>query len=270
VGDSSLESVLRRDRIVFAAALAVVTLLAWAYVVYLYFQMKMGGMDMSGFRMAVTAAGMVMTPAFQPWSGSEFVFTVIMWVVMMIGMMTPSAAPIILLYARVGRQAAGQGKPFASTAWFASGYVFAWTAFAFAATTAQWGLDRAALLTPMMSTASTVAGSIILIAAGAYQWTPLKNRCLSHCQSPLQFIFQHGGFRSDVLGSLQLGTRHGVYCVGCCWAIMALLFVVGVMNVLWIAVIAIVVLAEKLFPAGRFVSRIAGAGFVLAGLWLLM
>src|SRR5687767_13196913 len=150
--------------------------------------MNMRGMDMTGFRMAATAAGMVMAPAFQAWTATEFAFTLAMWIIMMIGMMTPSAAPIILLYARVGRQAANQGEPFASTGWFASGYILAWSGFSLAATVVQWALDRAALITPAMATASAALGSLVLLAAGIYQWTPLKNKCLVHCQSPLQFL----------------------------------------------------------------------------------
>lgn len=261
---------LRRDRFVVLAALGTVTVLSWAYIIVLALQMNMGSMDTSGFRMAVTATGMVMTPAFQPWTGTEFVFTVAMWAIMMVGMMTPSAAPIILLYARIGRQAAAQGKPFASTGWFVSGYVLVWTAFSLAATSAQWGLDRAAMLTPAMTSSSTVLGSIVLIAAGAYQWTPFKNRCLTQCQSPLQFILQNGGFRRNSFDSLRLGVRHGAYCLGCCWALMALLFVGGVMNVLWIAVLAVLVLVEKVIPAGHFIPRAAGAMLVFAGIWLLL
>ncbi len=131
------------------------------------------------------------------------------------------------------------------------------------------GADRAALLNSMMEGTSNLFGGIVLIAAGFYQWTPLKDACLSQCQAPLHFIQRHGGFRRDAAGSLALGARHGAYCVGCCWALMALLFVGGVMNVLWIATLAILLLAEKLIPAGRLISRISGAGFVAGGAWLL-
>jgi predicted metal-binding membrane protein len=267
---AAIETVLRRDRLFVAAALGTATALAWVYVIHLASEMDMGGMEMSGFRMAMTAAGMVMRPALQPWTGPEFLFTAAMWVVMMIGMMTPSAAPIILLYARVGRQAATEGKPFASTWWFVVGYLLAWTGFSLAATAAQWGLDRAALLTPRMASASEVLGGIVLIAAGVYQFSPLKNKCLTECQSPIQFIQRSGGFRRDPLGSARMGVSHGTYCVGCCWALMALLFVGGVMNVLWISAITILVLAEKIMPAGRLVPRIAGAAFLLAGVSLLV
>ena len=267
--DTALELVLRRDRVVVAAALIALTALAWAYVVWLADDMRMGGMDMTGYRMIPAGQGL-MAPNEWPWQPVEFGYVFLMWVVMMIGMMTPSAAPIILIYANVGRKAALDGKPFAATAWFAGGYLLAWAAFSLAATVAQWALDRAALLTPTMEGASRVFGGVVLLAAGIYQWTPLKNACLSRCQSPLVFIQRQGGFRRDAAGSLLLGLKHGAYCVGCCWALMALLFVGGLMNVLWIAAIAILVLAEKIIPAGRLITRIGGLGLVAAGAWLLI
>ena len=267
--DTTLEAVLRRDRLIVIAALSAITLLAWADLVWLANDMAMGGMDMTGFRMIPAGRGWMM-PTDAPWKAFEFGYVFLMWAVMMIGMMTPSAAPMILLYARVGRQAVAQGKPFAASAWFAAGYLLAWSVFSLAATAAQWGFDRAALLTPMMESASNVLGGILLIAAGIYQWTPLKDACLSGCQSPLTFIMRHGGFRADPSGALSLGFRHGLYCIGCCWALMVLLFVGGVMNLLWIAVLAILVLAEKVLPFGRAIAHVAGIAFVAAGVWLIV
>jgi predicted metal-binding membrane protein len=285
MSDSAIESVFRRDRAVVVAALAAITALAWGYTVWLANGMDMAGMEMAGTGMGGGAAapampgmksgigagmGAAIAPGLRPWAPADFAFMLAMWVAMMVGMMTPSAAPMILIYARVGRQAAGQGKPLAATGWFAGGYLLAWAMFSLAATAGQWGLERVALLTPAMAGASRGFGGIVLIAAGLYQWTPWKDACLKHCQAPLMFIQRHGGFRRDASGSLAIGFRHGLYCVGCCWALMALLFVGGVMNVLWIAAIAIFVLAEKLAPGGRLLTRIAGAGFVAAGLWLLL
>jgi predicted metal-binding membrane protein len=269
VNDSALQTVLRRDRTIVVAALAVLTALAWAYVLWLADDMRMGGMDMAGFRMVPAGRGLMMA-AEDPWEAVEFVFVFAMWAVMMVGMMTPSAAPMILLYARVARQAAAQGKPLAATAWFVGGYLAMWTTFSLAATFAHWGLDRALLLTPMMASASLQLGGAVLIASGLYQWTPLKDVCLRQCQAPWLFIQRHGGFRRDGAGSLALGARHGLYCIGCCWALMALLFVGGVMNVLWIAALTILVLAEKVVPAGRLISRTAGAGLLAAGAWLVI
>src|SRR5271168_2554276 len=182
--DTALEAALRRDRVIVLAALAVLTALAWADLVWLADDMAMGGMDMTGFRMIPAGQGLMM-PASAPWQPIEFGYVFAMWVVMMIGMMTPSVAPMILIYARIGRQAATQGKPFAASGWFAGGYLLAWTAFSLVATSAQWALERLALLTPMMESASRIVGAVVLIVAGLYQWTPLKDACLSYCRSPL-------------------------------------------------------------------------------------
>jgi len=267
--DTALETVLRRDRVIVIAALAALTILAWADLVWLANDMAMDGMDMTGFRMIPAGQGLMM-PASAPWQPIEFGYVFLMWVVMMIGMMTPSVAPMILIYARVARHAASTGKPFAASGWFAAGYLLAWIAFSALATMAQWALERAALLTPMMESASNVLGAIVLILAGLYQWTPLKEACLSYCRSPLAFIQSQGGFRREPAGALALGFRHGIYCIGCCWALMALLFVGGIMNLLWIATLAILVLVEKVVPFGKIAARAAGLAFIAAGLLLLM
>lgn len=266
--DAAIEAVLRRDRAIVAAALVILTVLAWAYVWWLAADMEMGGMDMSGFRMIPAGMGLMM-PANAPWTAMEFAFVFAMWAVMMIGMMTPSAAPMILIYARVGRQAAQQGRPLAASAYFAAGYLVTWIGFALAASSAQWALERSALLTPTMVGASDFFGGAVLIGAGVYQWTPLKDVCLRQCQAPWLFIARHGGFRPGAMGALALGMRHGAYCIGCCWALMALLFIGGVMNVAWIAAIALLVLAEKVVPAGRVISCTAGAVFLASGAWLI-
>ena len=265
---AALEALLRRDRAIVVAALIVLTALAWSYLLWLVADMTMSGMDMSGFRMVPAGIGL-MKPAIAPWNAIEFALVFAMWAVMMIGMMTPSAAQMILLYARVGGQTANTNKAMAATWWFTAGYLLVWTAFAFAATFVQWVLERESLLTPAMAASGGVFGGIVMIAAGLYQWLPLKDACLRQCQAPWLFIQRHGGIRSDARGSLMLGARHGMYCVGCCWVLMALLFVGGVMNVLWIAAITIFVLAEKVVPAGRALSRIAGLGFLAWGAWLL-
>jgi predicted metal-binding membrane protein len=188
---------------------------------------------------------------------------------MMAGMMIPSAAPMILLYARVGRQAVAQHKPFAATGWFAGGYLLAWAIFSFLAALLQAGLSHAALLTPMMTSASNVMGGGILIAAGLYQWSSWKYACLADCRAPLAFIQKHGGFRRRALPSLGLGLRHGFLCIGCCWALMLLLFIGGIMNIVWIAGLAILVLFEKLLTDGRNVSRVIGLTLIIAGILLV-
>ena len=217
--------------------------------------------DMPGMSMAA--------PGFSPWTFTHAVFMFAMWAVMMVGMMAPSAAPMVLIYTQVARQAKTLGKPFASALWFTGGYLLAWTGFAAVATACQYALERAALLSPTMASASKWLGAALLLAVGLYQWAPIKERCLTQCRSPLSFVQTHGGFKSTAIGSLRLGLLHGVYCIGCCWALMALLFVGGVMNLLWIVSIAIVVLAEKLAPGGRYVARAAGLLAIVAGATML-
>jgi len=264
---SALEVILRRERLIIVASLIMLTALAWFDLVWLANDMEMGGMDMSGYRM-IPAGQALMMPASASWQPIEFAYVFVMWVVMMIGMMTPSVTPMILVYARVRRQAM-ESQPFASVAWFAGGYFLAWIAFSVVATSLQWALERAALLTPMMASANNIVGGILLILAGLYQWTPLKDACLWQCQAPLGFILSHGGFKKTATGSLTLGLRHGAYCLGCCWALMVLLFALGVMNLFWIAALAILVLLEKVVPSGRGIARIAGLAFFASGVWML-
>lgn len=264
MSEVAVENVLRRDRAIVIFCLAAITALAWGYTVWLAENMHMGGTHGQAMEM-----GALLAPVFKPWTAAHFIVMFVMWTVMMVGMMLPSVAPMILLYARVGRLAALQGKPLAGTSFFAGGYLLAWTAFSLVATSGQWLLERAALLTPMMTT-NDILGGMVLISAGLFQWTPAKDACLKYCQAPLNFIQQHGGFRPSPLHSLDLGLRHGLYCVGCCWALMALLFVGGVMNIIWIAGLTIFVLLEKIVPSGRIVSRAAGVGLLVWGLALLI
>ena len=261
-------AVLRRDRIVVILALVVLTTLAWSYLLWLSADMNMGGMDVTGFRMIPSGIGLMM-PARTPWRAMEFAFVFAMWTVMMVGMMTPSAAPMIVMYARLGRQTEAQGAPLAATVWFASGYFLAWAAFSLLATLVQWALERTALLDSTMASTSKVLGGLVFLAAGTYEWTRLKDVCLAQCQTPFGFLLRHGGFRAGAPGALILGLRHGVYCVGCCWSLMALLLVGGIMNVLWIVLLALLVLLEKVTSSGRLIARVAGAVFIMAGAWLL-
>jgi predicted metal-binding membrane protein len=208
----------------------------------------------------------MMSPEFIPWTPAHFGFMFAMWVVMMIGMMTPSVAPMVLLYAAVGRRAAAQSHVFAPTGWFVAGYLLAWAAFAAAATLLQWVLEWAAIVTPMMAGAGRLVGGVLLIAAGIYQWLPVKQSCLSQCRAPLSFMQQHGGFKADAAGSVRLGLLHGGYCIGCCWVLMALLFAFGVMNFYWIAGLMVYVLIEKLMPHARLVSRVTGLAAIAGGI----
>jgi predicted metal-binding membrane protein len=266
---SLAEAVLRRDRFIILAALLLLIALAWAYLFRLAAGIPMPsglqGMSMSGMDMAGA-----MGPAVKPVDFTDALLTFVMWLVMMVGMMTPAVAPTILLYARVGRSAAVQQKVFASAGWFAGGYFLAWAGFSLVATAAQIGLRDAMLLTAMLKSANDPLSGIMLVAAGLNQWSPWKDSCLEHCRAPLLFIQRHGGFRPQARASLLLGLRHGLYCIGCCWALMLLLFVGGIMNIAWIAGLAVLVLAEKLWSRGRLLSRLVGIAAIAGGLFLIV
>ncbi len=282
MSDTSLEAALRRDRVVVVVALLFTAALAWAYVLYLAAQMgaatdvgpnmadDMSGMDMSAMDMSGMDMSAAVVPEFRLWAAPDFAFIFVMWTVMMVAMMTPSVAPMVLLYAVVGRKARTDGKPFAPSGWFFAGYLIVWVGFSVLATGAQWLLSSGSLLTPMMATTSSIIGGLVLIVTGIYQWTPLKDVCLRQCQSPIAFLSSHGGFRPDPAGALSLGIKHGTYCLGCCWALMALLFVGGVMNIAWIGGIAILILLEKTLPHRRWVSRISGVVIGFVGIWWLL
>lgn len=258
------------DRVIISLALILLTALAWTYLLWLSADMRMGGMDMSGVRLIPSGMGYMM-PAHTPWRSVEFAFVFAMWTVMMVGTMTPSAAPMILMYARIGRLTEVRSKILIATAWFGVGYFLAWAAFSVLATIVQWALERTALLDPAMASTSNVLGAVVFIVAGSYQWTRLKDVCLVECQMPFALLMRHGGFRHDALGSVMLGLRHGAYCVGCCWALMALLFVGGAMNLLWIVLLALLVLVEKLTSSfGRLIAPIAGTILMVAGTWLFI
>jgi predicted metal-binding membrane protein len=153
------------------------------------------------------------------------------------------------------------------TGLFLLGYLIVWIGFSALAAVAQWILHATALLSPMMVSTSPILGGAILITAGAFQWTPLKNACLTHCRSPLNFLMT--GWREGKRGALAMGLKHGAYCTGCCWFLMALLFVAGVMNLWWIAIIAGFVLLEKVAPRGLWVGKIAGLALATWGLWMI-
>jgi predicted metal-binding membrane protein len=269
----ALAGLLRGNQTITLGALLLITALAWAWLLYVpahmdmapMAEMDMSGMDMSGMDMSAMAA---MSPTPMPWTLTHGLFMFAMWAVMMVGMMMPSVTPMVLIYQRVASQAGAAGQSFAPAGWFLGGYLVAWVLFAALATLAQWGLESLALLTPMMKSASGGFGAAVLVVAGIYQWLPVKDACLARCRAPLQFVQQHGGFQPGVHGSLRLGFLHGLYCIGCCWALMALLFVGGVMNLIWIAALMVLVLLEKVVPGARWLSRAAGVAFVVAGLWL--
>ena len=259
---------LSRDQLTVLASLVVLAILSWIYIVHLAGHMPVGAQGpsaepMNGMPMPGMATG---SPASQPSGTASLALGALMWFAMMIGMMLPSAAPMLMLYAHVQRRRAG-ASPLLRTALFGLGYLVVWAGFSLAAAAFQEALARTALLTPGLTLASTLIGGATLVAAGLYELTPLKQSCLAHCRGPVAFIAGH--WRAGASGAVRMGLDHGFYCLGCCWALMLLLFVGGVMNLLWIAALACLVLIQKLLPAGRVITWVTSGTLVTAGLVVL-
>lgn len=252
-----LVALLRHDRALVLWGLIAVITLAWAWLL-LGAGVGMDEMDMGGGQI------MMMAPA---WTPGYAALVVIMWVVMMAAMMLPSAASAILLVAALMRQR-GDGRQLRASWVFACGYLAVWFGFSLMAAVLQWGLDQAGLLSDTMVSGSVVLAGLLLIAAGIYQWTPWKQACLRQCRSPFELLTRY--WRQGALGPAWAGVRHGAYCLGCCWMLMALLFVGGLMNILWIAALAILVFVEKLLPFGPRASRVAGAAMIVWGAVVLI
>ncbi len=286
---SLLEVALRRDRSIVIGGIFIVIVISWIYIL-------MGaGMGMTAFEMSSlamssseessamamqnteidmassTGMGEAMRSAhatmaqLTTWTPGYALIMFFMWWVMMVAMMVPSASPMLLLFAAVNRKQRTQGSPFVSTSVFGAGYIVAWGGFSLLAVGVQWGLERAGVLSAMMSSTNVLLTGLVLLAAGVYQFTPLKNACLRHCRTPMDFVAHH--WRTGSFGAFRMGIEHGVFCLGCCWTLMALLFVGGVMNLYWIAAIAVFVLLEKTIPTGHKLGALTGIGLILWGGW---
>jgi len=233
---------LDRRTLAVLAAIGALTAIAWADLAW----------------MAADTATMVAPPTWTPgYAAAMFA----MWAVMMAAMMVPSAAPTLFLFAALRRHAGGPAAR--DTALFVAGYVLAWTAFSVAATGAQWALATTSLLDDAMSSEGPRLAGALFLVAGLYQFSPLKGACLAHCRVPARFLVEHR--RGGAWGSLAMGLEHGTYCVGCCAALMALLFALGVMNLLWVVALSLFVLAEKILPWGRAFGRISGIALIACG-----
>lgn len=262
----AVEYLLRRESLIVAGALSVLVLIAAVYTV-MGVGMNMSAIDMT--RMA-RSIGEPMAMGMEPqWSVSYACVVFLMWLVMMIAMMTPSAAPLVLLFAAVKRMGPDADRAAAHSGLLLLGYLVAWAAFSALATAAQWGTEALGIVAgAMMTLDGRWLAALVLIAAGLYQFTPIKSACLKHCRAPGQFLADHR--RPGSIGAFRMGVDHGVYCLGCCWALMALLFVGGIMNLYWIAGLTVYVLLEKLAPRGDVIARIAGAALVLVGGGILL
>lgn len=250
---TTLERLLRRDRLIVLGALGVIAVLAWLYTIHLAWMMA-----------TMEGQAMLAMPRQSAWTLPDFLLNAVMWIVMMVAMMLPAATPMMMMYAAMQRRHQEQHLPFVPTGVFVLGYFLVWSGFSVLATIVQWGLHSAALLSSMMGHTGPVLGGALLILAGVFQWTPLKSVCLTHCRSPLGFFMTN--WQDGYSGALRMGWQHGLYCLGCCWILMALLFAAGVMNLLWVALLTVFVLVEKIVPYGDLLGRITGVGLIVGGL----
>ena len=251
---SLLEAVLRRDRTVVVAVLVAVIAVSWIWI----------GLGAGTGTSAISMTQMSGMPDMDMmmeravWTPGYAALIFAMWWVMMVAMMLPGATPMLLLYARVNRTQKVRHRPYVPTGFFATGYLAAWGGFSALAAGLQWGLEQLDLLGPMMTATNDWLGGAILLAAGIWQLTPIKGVCLRHCRSPLSFLAQK--WRPGPLGALRMGLEHGIYCLGCCWFVMGLLFFGGIMNLFWISGLAAYILLEKTIPMGHWIGRVAGVG----------
>jgi predicted metal-binding membrane protein len=261
--DKAVEGAVKHDKIVILFALSTVIALSWAYI------LSGAGMNMSASEMTQMILGEgethIMTPAV--WNPGYFVLMFFMWWIMMVAMMLPSATPMLLLFAAISRKQQEKGNSFTPTTIFASAYLIVWAGFSIVAVVVQWGLQEVGVLSPMLESASVNLGGFILLAAGIYQLTPLKRACLNHCRSPLQFVLTR--WRKGSSGAFLMGIEHGAFCVGCCWFLMCLLFFGGIMNLFWIAGLAVFVLLEKTIPMGHWTTNIVGVVLIVWGIAVL-
>lgn len=260
-----VDQVLRRDSGIVLFCVAVIILGACWYTIA-GIGMNMTAIDMT--RMAGPVGNPMRMATEVHWTPTYTILIFLMWWVMMIAMMTPSAAPTVLLFTALKRVGPDAARSTRLSLFFLAGYLVAWAVFSAMATAGQWGLELIGLSDgPMMTIQSQVFAGCVLIAAGVYQMSSLKSACLRHCRSPARFLAEHN--RPGTYGAFRTGALHGAYCLGCCWALMLLLFVGGVMNLYWIVGIAIYVALEKLLPRARWLVPLTGVALILSGLWLV-
>lgn len=246
-----------REYLIVGGGLAAIALAGWAYMIYMAW--AMANMDKVEMWMPPIAAA--------TWTAWDFFMLFVMWATMMAAMMTPSILPMVTMFTSLNKKRRSRQQPYTPTFIFVAGYLLAWTGFSVLAAIAQWPLHTAGLLNPMMDSRSYLLSGLVLVVAGIYQWTPAKNACLVSCRSPLGFLMTQ--WRQGAMGALIMGVRHGIYCVGCCWALMLVLFGVGVMNMLWVLLITAFVLVEKIVPAPGAFRFVSGLGLVCwGGYWL--
>lgn len=259
--ESIKENYFSRDHLIVYMAMSAICLSAWGYMAYMAYAMQhMDTIDM----------WMPPRSGTRPWQLHDFWMLFVMWSVMMIAMMTPSVLPMVSMYVTVTKSKISKGHTYTPTIIFLSGYLIVWVIFSVIISVLQYPLHVTGLLNPMMDSRSYLLSGAVLVFAGIYQWTPWKDACLKQCRSPLQYLMT--SWYDGKWGAIRMGVHHGAYCVGCCWALMAVMFSVGVMNVMWMLIIAFFVLAEKISPvSAKFIRLISGLGlFVWGSYWLTL
>ncbi len=246
-------SLLRRERVLVFSCLAAVIIVSWVYMLRMAWEMP--------------EVGAGTTPAcLMNWGPHDIAHMFMMWGIMMTAMMFPSATPMILMFTTVNERQRENQSPLIPTGLFVLGYFLVWTSYSILAAAAQWGLHVATLLSHNLAITNPVLGGILLMGAGVFQWTPFRDACMSKCRSPLGFLMAE--WREGRLGALIMGLKHGLNCVGCCWLLMLLSFVLGIMNMAWMAVLTVFMLIEKAYPGSQWVSRASGLILIAWGLWV--
>jgi predicted metal-binding membrane protein len=255
-----IETVVRRDRLAVSVALVGIAGVAWFYLIFETERFAATGI-------CHCAAMAIGGPNLAPWAPQTLLPLFLMWIEMMVAMMLPAVAPLVLLFSKVARSRAERGQPYVPTALFISGYFAVWSVFSLGAAIAQWVLHGIALLSPQMTAKSTILCGLLFVGAGLFQFSPLKNVCLNHCRSPLTFLLTE--WRNGPTGAFLMGWSHGLFCTACCWLLMLLLFAMGVMNLLWIALLAIFALSERVAPKRWCLAQVSGLVLVAFGTWML-
>jgi predicted metal-binding membrane protein len=246
--------VLRMRAAAVIAGISALAAVAWAYLAWMHLSMPV-----------MPAMEQMVAPEMTPYDPLQVLSLFLMWAIMMAAMMLPGAVPAVLVFDRLAAMRRREGRGHAGTCWFVAGYLGAWVLFSAGATLAQWGLHAAAVLSAAMVLVHPLPGTALLTAAGVYQLTPLKRRCLVHCRTPLDFLMHH--WREGRAGALMMGVRHGAWCVGCCWLLMGVLFVAGVMHLAWIVILTLLVVAEKTVPHGERLARVTGIALLGWAAW---
>lgn len=247
-----LEKILKNDRLIIIAGIAVVSVIAWTYMV----------------KVSVSVGQLISAPTPHAWNLNVLASHFCMWIIMMIAMMLPTAGPMILTFSSISRGRKHKNQPYVKTSIFTGGYLLVTVGYSLFVTLLQWWLHYKAILTPFGSSNSQLFTGILLLTAGIYQWSKLKQVCLRFCRSPFHFLMVN--WKEGVSGALYMGIKHGLLCAGCCWALMLLMFMGGVMNLLWMIVITAIILIEKVAPRGDIFAKTAGVAMMLVGFYFFI